>query len=201
VCGRPGRSSVASDAGGCPLRLRRAAADRTLLPNAHATEGGGVERKPVAVFDLDGTLADTRHRLHFVESTPKDWSAFFRAADQDPPLAEGIALALEWAERCDLAYVTGRPERCRRATERWLADQGLPRGTLSMRSPRDFRPARVAKPGLLRELAREREVAVVVDDDVQVCDAYRQAGFEVVVADWMPPAESLHHAQEDTGRT
>lgn len=161
-----------------------------------------MDRRPVAVFDLDGTLADTRHRLHFVESAPKDWTAFFRAADQDPPLQAGIALALEWAERCDLAYVTGRPERCRRATERWLADQGLPRGTtLAMRAPRDFRPARVAKLELLRALSREREVAVVVDDDGQVCDAYRAAGFEVVVADWMPPAQALHRAQEDTGRT
>ncbi len=160
-----------------------------------------MNRRPVAVFDLDGTLADTRHRLHHVESTPKDWTAFFRAADQDPPLEAGIALAQEWAERCDLAYVTGRPERCRRATRSWLADRGLPRGTLSMRSPRDFRPARVAKLELLRELAREREVAVVVDDDTQVCDAYRRAGFEVVHADWMPPAEVLHRAQEDTGRT
>jgi phosphoglycolate phosphatase-like HAD superfamily hydrolase len=160
-----------------------------------------VERRPVAVFDLDGTLADTRHRLHLVESAPKDWAAFFRAADQDPPLAEGVALALEWAERCDLAYVTGRPERCRRATWGWLADQGLPRGTLWMRAARDFRPARTAKPELLRELAREREVAVVVDDDAEVCDAYRRAGFEVVHADWMPPAPTLHHAQEDDGRT
>lgn len=160
-----------------------------------------MERRPVAVFDLDGTLADTRHRLHYVESSPKDWTAFFRAADQDPPLEAGIALALDWAERCDLAYVTGRPERCRHATHRWLADQGLPRGTLWMRAPRDFRPARVAKPELLRDLAREREVAVVVDDDAQVCDAYRQAGFQVVTADWMPPAEALHQAQENTGRT
>ncbi|MEV6110349.1 hypothetical protein AB0M28_37455 [Streptomyces sp. NPDC051940] len=159
-------------------------------------------RRPLAVFDLDGTLADTRHRLHYVEGTPRDWKAFFRAAKDDPPLAEGIALALDWAERCELAYVTGRPEYCRRSTVRWLAAQGLPAGgRLSMRGARDFRPARVAKPALLRELAAEREIAVVVDDDLQVCEAYENAGFAVVRADWMPPAAALDRAQEEEGRT
>lgn len=157
--------------------------------------------RSLAVFDLDGTLSDIRHRLHHLDAAPKDWDAFFRAADADPPLVPGVALALEWAERCDLGYVTGRPERCRAATERWLAAQGLPTGTLWMRDDTDRRPARVTKPRLLRRLARQRTVEVVVDDDPLVCAAYRQAGFRVVRADWMPSAETLEQAQEESGRT
>ncbi len=159
------------------------------------------ERRSLAVFDLDGTLSDTRHRLHHVSATPRDWDAFFRAAGEDPPLPAGVSLALDWAERCDLGYVTGRPERCRRDTEDWLAAQGLPSGDLWMRDDTDRRPARVTKPRLLQRVARHRTVAVVVDDDVQVCDAYRRAGFTVVHADWMPPSETLEQAQEDKGRT
>lgn len=35
------------------------------------------------VFDLDGTLADIRHRVHFVRGTSKpDWSSFFLACAQ-----------------------------------------------------------------------------------------------------------------------
>ncbi|MBB1257699.1 phosphatase domain-containing protein [Streptomyces alkaliterrae] len=155
---------------------------------------------PIAVFDLDGTLSDTRHRLHHVASTPRDWNAFFREARHDPPLTAGIDLAREWSTRCELGYVTGRPERCRRDTERWLAEQGLPVGELWMRRERDFRPARVAKVELLRSLARERTIEIVVDDDVQVCDAYREAGFEVLRADWMETAPLLRQVQE-RGRT
>jgi phosphoglycolate phosphatase-like HAD superfamily hydrolase len=164
----------------------------------------GADERPLAVFDLDGTLSDTRHRLHFVTSGRgrKDWDAFFRAASADPPLPDGVALAREWAERCEIGYVTGRPEHCRRATRAWLADQDLPLGgPLWMRPPGDRRPARVTKPALLRRLAAEREIAVVVDDDEQVCTAYEKAGFPVVRADWMPPAEALERAQEDEGRT
>ncbi|MBD3931244.1 hypothetical protein IF129_06675 [Streptomyces chumphonensis] len=163
------------------------------------------EQRPVAVFDLDGTLSDARHRLHFLTGRPKNWNAFFRAAPKDPPLAAGVELALRWAEECDLGYVTGRPERCRRDTERWLAAHGLPAGDLWMRGNRDYRPAREAKRALLLELAATRTVAVVVDDDAQVCAAYREAGFSVVEADWMPVSDvadaTLRTAQEDEGRT
>ncbi|MBA0052212.1 hypothetical protein E0L36_15260 [Streptomyces sp. AJS327] len=155
----------------------------------------------LAVFDLDGTLADVRHRLRYVESAPRDWRAFFRAAPRDPPLPEGVELALRWAEECDLGYVTGRPERCRRDTERWLERQGLPAGRLRMRGDADRRPARTVKPELLRGLAGRERVAVVVDDDPRVCDAYRAAGYRVLHADWSARSATLERAQEERGRT
>lgn len=158
----------------------------------------GVSRgRPLAVFDLDGTLSDTRHRLHYVEAQPKRWNAFFDQARHDAPLTEGVELALRWSGECDLAYVTGRPERCRQDTLAWLREQGLPIGALWMRADQDRRPARVAKLQLLRRLARERAVEVVVDDDVRVCQAYESAGFAVVRADWMASAPLLDQAQEE----
>jgi phosphoglycolate phosphatase-like HAD superfamily hydrolase len=157
--------------------------------------------RPLAVFDVDGVLADVRHRLHHLESTPKNWDAFFRAAVDDPPLAEGIALCLESAKDCEVVYVTGRPEHCRRDTLDWFARHGLPEGRLSMRRGGDRRPARMAKPQLLRTLARSRVVAVVVDDDEQVCDAYEQDGWRVLRARWMDSAPVLQQAQEEEGRT
>ncbi|MFH0241061.1 hypothetical protein ACGRHY_01145 [Streptomyces sp. HK10] len=157
--------------------------------------------RSLAVFDLDGTLADVRHRLHFLDGR-RDWEAFFAAAPGDPPLAESVELALTAAGEHEIAYVTGRPEeRCRRDTLRWLARHGLPDGPLLMRAGRDRRPARVTKPELLRGLARERTVAVVVDDDHQVCDAYEADGFTVVRAGWMTAEPALEKAQEDEGRT
>lgn len=159
------------------------------------------DRRPLAVFDVDGVLADVRHRLHHLASRPKQWDAFFRDAVDDPPLAEGIALCLESAKDCEVVYVTGRPEHCRRDTLAWFARHGLPEGRLSMRRAGDRRPARLAKPQLLRALARDRTVAIVVDDDEQVCDAYEQAGWRVLRARWMASAPLLEQAQETEGRT
>ena len=157
--------------------------------------------RPLAVFDVDGVLADVRHRLRHVERRPKDWDAFFDAAADDPALATGVALAQASTEDCEVVYVTGRPERCRADTLAWFTQHGLPQGTLSMRGTRDRRPARIAKLELLRQLAADRVVAVAVDDDLAVCRAYEGAGFTVLRATWMSDQPSLFEAQEGDGRT
>ncbi|MDO0938558.1 hypothetical protein QQY66_45110 [Streptomyces sp. DG2A-72] len=166
-------------------------------------------QRPLAVFDLDNTLADTAHRQRFLERKPRDWDAFFAAAPQDPPIAEGVALLLERAEECEVVYLTGRPERCRRDTLDWLAAQGLPEGRVFMRrdagraggSRGDFRPARRIKLEILRRLARDRVIRVLVDDDELVCEDAERAGFTVVRARWTAPSAALKVAQEREGRT
>ena len=165
------------------------------------TEEPADDDRPLAVFDIDGVLADVRHRLAFVEQRPKDWDAFFAAAPEDPLLEQGAELCRESARDCEVVYVTGRPESCRADTLAWFARHGLPSGRLSMRHARDRRPARVAKPELLARLAIGRVVAVVVDDDPQVCDAYETGGWTVLRATWMTEAPALHVAQEEDGRT
>ncbi|MFE7621558.1 hypothetical protein, partial [Streptomyces sp. NPDC057496] len=138
------------------------------------------DHRPLAVFDLDGTLADSAHRRHHLEGRRRDWDRFFAAAVDDPPLAEGVRLVLSSAEECEIRYLTGRPERCRRDTVAWLAGHGLPEGRLYMRRDGDRRPARRTKLETLRRLGREREVRMLVDDDELVCDAAERAGFTVV---------------------
>ncbi|MFD5073793.1 hypothetical protein [Streptomyces sp. NPDC058371] len=159
------------------------------------------DSRPLAVFDLDGTLADTAHRQRFLERTPRDWDAFFAAAPDDPPLAEGVALALKSAEEYEVVYLTGRPERCRRDTVDWLAAQGLPEGTIWMRRNDDRRPARRTKLDILRRLARDRAIHVLVDDDELVCEDAERAGFTVVRARWAATSAALKEAQEGEGRT
>ncbi|MEU9450060.1 HAD family acid phosphatase [Streptomyces sp. NPDC048277] len=158
-------------------------------------------KRPVAVFDIDNTLADTAHRQRFLESRPRDWDAFFAAAPQDPPIAQGVALAAATAEECEIVYLTGRPERCRRDTLDWLAAHGLPEGRVHMRRNADRRPARHTKLEILRRLAERREVRVLVDDDELVCDAAERAGFTVVRARWAQHSAALEQAQEGEGRT
>jgi hypothetical protein len=70
-----------------------------------------------------------------------------------------------------------------------------------MRRHRDFRPASVVKLELLRQLATERTVDVVIDDDPVVVDALRAEGFAVVLATWAARSAPLHEGQEREGRT
>ncbi|SCF82338.1 hypothetical protein [Streptomyces sp. Ncost-T10-10d] len=159
------------------------------------------DHRPLAVFDLDGTLADTGHRQHYLEGRRRDWNGFFSAAVDDPPLPEGVRLVLSSAKECEVRYLTGRPERCRRDTVAWLAVQGLPEGRLYMRRSDDRRPARHTKLEILKRLGREYVVRMLVDDDELVCVAAEQAGFTVVRARWMRVSPALEDAQEREGRT
>ncbi|MET9514666.1 HAD family acid phosphatase [Streptomyces sp. NPDC002994] len=158
--------------------------------------------RPLAVFDLDGTLADTAHRQRFLERKPRDWDGFFGAAPDDPPLPEGVRMVQESAGECEVVYLTGRPERCRRDTLDWLAAQGLPEGRVWMRRDNDRRPARHTKLEILKRLAAQgAEVRMLVDDDELVCVAAEQAGFTVVRAGWAVTSAALKDAQEREGRT
>ena len=155
----------------------------------------------VAVVDIDGVLADVRHRLHHVQSFPKDWAAFFAAAPEDPLLEQGHDTATRLAEVFDVVYLSGRPERCREDTLAWLRHHRLPDGELLLRPPGDHRPARLLKVEVLDRLAADRRIAVLVDDDPLVLDAARRAGYDVLPADWMPADETLRDAQEVEGET
>jgi hypothetical protein len=158
------------------------------------------DRASVAVFDIDGVLADVRHRLHHVASRPKDWDAFFGAAPQDPPLSDGLG-AVATAHRAGhvVVYLTGRPERCRTATLAWLAEHGLPAGELFMRDDADRRPARITKVATLRRLSHRYRIEAFVDDDAAVVDAVRAAGFTVLHAQWMEPSTSGADSAPDLG--
>ncbi|MER6674163.1 hypothetical protein [Streptomyces sp. NPDC000983] len=158
-------------------------------------------RRPLAVFDLDNTLADTAHRQHFLRTAPRDWEGFFAAAPEDPPIPDGVAMVLAAAEECEVVYLTGRPERCRADTLAWLASQALPRGRVYMRRDTDRRPARRTKLEILGRLARTRDIRVLVDDDELVCQDAERAGFSVVRANWTAPSAVLRSAQEREGRT
>ncbi|MBV9822860.1 MAG: hypothetical protein JO144_11525, partial [Actinobacteria bacterium] len=80
----------------------------------------------IAVFDIDGVVADVRHRLHFLERRPKDWPGFFAAAARDTGLAEGIERVLAAAAEHEIVWLTGRPNSLRAVTRRWLDERELP---------------------------------------------------------------------------
>jgi phosphoglycolate phosphatase-like HAD superfamily hydrolase len=160
------------------------------------------EPAPTAVVDLDGVVADVRHRLHHVTGRgAKDWPAFFAAAGDDPLLDEGARTVHALAGVYDIVYLSGRPERLRTTTEQWLRRHGLPPGPLVLRPDRDFRPARRYKLEALALLAETRTVALLVDDDPRVLEDARQAGYDVLPATWMGEQPGLHEAQERDGRT
>jgi phosphoglycolate phosphatase-like HAD superfamily hydrolase len=153
----------------------------------------------LAVFDIDGVVADVRHRLHHLHGW-RPWESFFAAADEDPLLPEGANLAADLAGQHEIAWLSGRPEWLRDVTREWLEGHGLPDGELHLRPMGDYRPAPVYKLDVLRRLA-PRGIAAVIDDDDEVVQAALDAGYPAVLADWVPRSDALRQAQDRDGRT
>ncbi len=135
----------------------------------------------IAVFDIDGVLADARHRQHHVMQPPKDWDAFFAAVSEDPVLPKGRERLREEASRHDVVLVSGRPERCRADTLAWLQRHGLGEYRLVLRPDADRRPAARLKAELVADLGTPDKVALIVDDDPDVVDALIARGYRAEV--------------------
>lgn len=90
------------------------------------------------IFDIDGTLADASHRLHFILNPnpenyefKKDWDSFLsdEQVAKDAPIPQTWALLgsmLENPRDYRVIFITGRPERTRQMTYDWLTWRHCP---------------------------------------------------------------------------
>ena len=144
--------------------------------------------KDVYIVDIDGTLADLSHRLHFIQSDPKEWDAFYDACDEDKPIWGVISVIQALTDaRYAIVFVTGRPERVRNETNKWLRYNGLlintqtlTRHPLIMRADGDHRPDTEVKKELVEKLIADGyRIAGVFEDRPSVCRVWREMGFTV----------------------
>jgi len=133
------------------------------------------------IFDIDGTLADLSHRLHFIKDGKKDWDSFKHFCFADKPIVHMVDLArtLYWAGRqserhkdyghdqdYSIVLMSGRNECQRAMTEEWLRDVAcLPYDKLYMRADLDYRSDDIIKSELLQELRIDRYVPIMAFDD------------------------------------
>jgi hypothetical protein len=131
------------------------------------------------VFDIDGVLADGRHREHFLATSPKDWASFFALLSDDGPIETGIERLRDMSASNPCVLLSGRPERTRAETLAWLVAHGVGQLPLYLRPDRDYRPAPQFKAEVLAGLGGPEAVGLVIDDDERVVAALRVAGYQV----------------------
>ncbi len=159
--------------------------------------------KKIIIFDLDGTLADIRHRRHFVEVKdyhdeikPKgwkpDWDAFHKACVEDVPNEKIISLyqVLRFNEQFRRSSVpaysgipvdnfeiwSGRDESVRKKTAIWLNKYGVIYDKLRMRPHGDHCPDVELKKRWLDEVGKEN-VLMVFDDRDRLVKMWRDEGI------------------------
>jgi predicted kinase len=132
-----------------------------------------------AIVDIDGTLADCRHRLyHVMPGQKRDWDAFFSKMDEDDLIEPVASVVRSMAEQYKIVLCSGRPENYRSVTEAWLDRYAIPRDALYMRPANDTRPDHIVKAQILGGIREDGyEPFVVIDDRQSVVDMWREQGL------------------------
>jgi uncharacterized HAD superfamily protein len=132
------------------------------------------------IVDIDGTLADCSHRLHFIKGKRKQWKKFFEFASKDKPRVEVISRVRELAMHHKIHLVTGRPEEYRQQTLNWLSFYRIPFDSLYMRENGDYRPDDVVKQEILDHCFDKKNIELVIDDRPKVVRMWQSNGLEVL---------------------
>lgn len=138
------------------------------------------------IFDLDGTLANADHRLHHLESRPKDWDSFYQDCDKDEPIIPTIRIleALNLYGYC-IEIWTGRSEVVERKTREWLNKHILDtrKVRLLMRRKGDYRHDTVIKKEWYENGEARGKVVMVFEDRKRVVDMWRSLGIQCYQVD------------------
>jgi hydroxymethylpyrimidine pyrophosphatase-like HAD family hydrolase len=143
-------------------------------------------QEKVIICDLDGTMFDIDHRLHFLDE--KQWDAFWAACVDDTPNAWCVALIKAMKEQgYRIYYVTGRNEVAQAETIRQLRELdvfAMMNGDKLFMRPRDNRDNATAfKQKLLNTELASVDILFVVEDGVKTCEMWRENGLTVLQCD------------------
>jgi len=135
-----------------------------------------------SIFDIDGTLADCEHRIHWVRSKPKNWPAFNRAMKDDTPNWDIVWLLRNfYSAGVTILIASGRSEDDRAVTEDWLNNVANVQGMytkLYMRSSKDYRRDDIVKSEILDQMRADGfNPTIAVDDRQSVTDMWRARGL------------------------
>lgn len=141
---------------------------------------------PCILCDIDGTLANNNHRQGLLKSFA-DWDKFFAALVHDKPILPVIDVIHSLVSHGKrLHLVTGRPERYRSITKKWLSNHGvfvMPGGgiNLYMRKDNDHRPDDQVKADMITVIKSEGfSPYMAIDDRETLIPVWRKAGMIVL---------------------
>lgn len=141
-------------------------------------------RFETVVFDLDGTLSDCSHRIQYAQT--KQWDEFHSRCNEDPVIVKVAYLLVSLSKFAEIIILTGRPEKYRAVTQKWLKESNLALfcDQLIMRPDGDW-----SQDGEMKIKALEnkfgskddvlKEVWMAIDDRDSVVESLRNYGLTV----------------------
>lgn len=140
------------------------------------------------VCDIDGTVANLQHRLHYIKNEDgtdkdvKDWDGFFSKVYDDSPIDSTIDMLHKYKEEgYEIIFVSARPEKCRQATIEWLMNYvDVDPVTLIMRGDGDKREDSDVKRDIHKKYLANLYIKCIIDDRPRVINMWREEGYHVI---------------------
>lgn len=133
------------------------------------------------IFDLDGTLANIEHRLHFIKNGRKNWDQFYLHCQFDEPIVPIIKTfqTLKFAHRLEIW--TGRSKQVWKETQEWLRLHDVMPGRIRMREEGDYTPDHILKEQWLHEsIYLQNKPDLVFEDRSRMIEMWRKNGVQAV---------------------
>lgn len=132
--------------------------------------------------DIDGTISDRSHRLHHLEGK-KDWKSFFSEMHNDPPIMKTISRIENLLSNYDtLIFVTGRPEKYRFETEKWIQNNtDFKNYELLMRANNNFEKDVIIKKEMLNKIRENFDVDTIFEDQIELHEMWQSEGLDCVL--------------------
>lgn len=134
--------------------------------------------RDIVLMDIDHTLADCHWRDHLIGDA--GWDEYHAAGKDDACVPEVRKLVVALANaNFRIICLTGRPERWRMATVRWMVTNQIPMHELLMRPDADFRPTPELKVDLVKQHLPNlfpNNIAFIIDNDERIIEKFKAEG-------------------------
>ena len=141
--------------------------------------------KKYIILDLDGTIADCKHRLKYINGIDgidgkKNWKDFFRYMGNDTIIESTKQLVDLTYKDYDVVVVTGRPAEYKEVSEKWLKDNNVRYNAIYMRPKGDYRPDYVVKQEIIDLYLEVNKIEMWIDDKEEVINQVRKNGLKTL---------------------
>jgi hypothetical protein len=139
-------------------------------------------RKPVVVFDIDGTLVNTDSIKYLVSDGLREFDTFHRESINCPPHKNVLAVAKGIMDaEIGVIGLSGRQEKYRNLTNYWLAMNSLPLHELILR-PENYLGNKIQfKAEAIKSLKSRFELIAIFDDDSKLLQAWKAFDIPLII--------------------
>lgn len=129
------------------------------------------------IVDIDWTIADLSHRLHYLETRPKNYDAFYDEVDKDLPIDKVIDIVRHLSEKHFIIITSGRTNKTCDKTVARLKKYNVPYDALLMKQWHFIQTDIEAKKSIYEKCLKDKKIIMSIDDRPSIVALWRSFGI------------------------